>query len=171
MKKKNILLAISLGLGLAYLVYSFIYFADVGSSSDGGALASVLVMPHMVMVFLAVVFNGLAFALNKKGFALTAGILYAVSIIFMPIYFMFVIIQMVLCFVAFAKIGKKVKVPTQRKELVKEDMPTINNKPIKDIKPDNTIKDDKGLEIIVNVLIVLSVVMIAVAVIVVIVAI
>ena len=45
--------------------------------------------------------------MNKAAFALTAGILYAVAMVLFPVYFFFVIVQMILCFVAFAKMRKQ----------------------------------------------------------------
>ena len=43
---------------------------------------------------------------GRRAFALTAGILYAVAMVLFPVYFFFVLIQMILCFVAFAKMSK-----------------------------------------------------------------
>lgn len=51
-------------------------------------------------------FNALAWALSSRPFALTSGILYAVSMVLFPMYFMFVIIQTVLSFVGFARLPK-----------------------------------------------------------------
>ena len=42
--------------------------------------------------------------MNKRGFALTGAILYTVALVLMPLYFMFVIIQMILSYVGFAKL-------------------------------------------------------------------
>jgi len=110
-EKKNILLLIALILGGAYLVYSLVYWSGaVGSSTGakaaGAAIASALVMPHYVCVVVAVVFNALAFFMRKATFALVAGILYAVSMVLFPMYFYFVLVEMILCFVAFAKMRK-----------------------------------------------------------------
>lgn len=114
--KKNKLLVVALVLGLAYVVYSLWYWFGGGAAGSVGAdsasqagagLAAVLVMPHLIITILAVVFNALATALSKPGFALTAGILYAVAMVLFPVYFFFVIVQMILCFVAFAKMRKK----------------------------------------------------------------
>lgn len=114
--KKNKLLVVALVLGLAYVVYSLWYWFGGGAAGSVGAdsasqagagLAAVLVMPHLILTILAVVFNVLATALSKPGFALTAGILYAVAMVLFPVYFFFVIAQMILCFVAFAKMRKK----------------------------------------------------------------
>ena len=41
--------------------------------------------------------------MSRRGFALTGAILYTVAIVLFPLYFMFVIIQVILSFVGFAK--------------------------------------------------------------------
>ena len=65
-----------------------------------------MVMPHMVCVGVAAIFNILGWALNNRAFALVGGILYAVSMVFMFIYAFFVIVQMILSFVGFANLKK-----------------------------------------------------------------
>lgn len=115
---KNKLLVVALVLGAAYAVYSLWYWfgggaaGSVGSDSAsqaGAGLAAMLVMPHLVLTLIAVVFNALATFMNKAGLALTAGILYAVAMVLFPLYFFFVIVQIILCFVAFAKMRKQAK--------------------------------------------------------------
>ncbi len=111
MKKSKLLLAAAI-LGTLYIVYLISYFAGGIASSDGAealgaGIATALVMPHMLFVGLAVIFNWIGWALNVRWGALTAGILYAVSILMMFIYAMFVVLQMIFCFVAFAKMKNK----------------------------------------------------------------
>ena len=112
MKDKNKLLLVSLILGAAYLVYSIVYWSGVnsGAASDaealGGAIATTLVMPHLVCTGVAVVFNALGFFMNKQGFALVGAILYAVALVLFIAYFMFVIVQMILSFIAYAQMRK-----------------------------------------------------------------
>lgn len=115
-KKKSKLLLVSWVIGALYLVYLFWYMGSAGSAASadsaealGTAIGLALIVPHLVMVALAVIFNILGWAMNKRGFALTGAILYAVSIVMMPIYFMFVLIEMILSFVGFAKMKKPVK--------------------------------------------------------------
>ena len=48
----------------------------------------------------------LGWAMNKRGFALTGAILYTVALVLFPVYFMFVIVQMVLSYVGFATLKK-----------------------------------------------------------------
>lgn len=118
MKDKNKLLLVALVLSALYMAYSAWYWLGGGASAQvssdsasqlGGALAAALVTPHLLLAFLGLVFNALGFAMGKRGFALTAGILYAVSMVLFPMYFFFVIVQMILCFVAFAKMRKGAK--------------------------------------------------------------
>lgn len=115
---KSKLLLVALVLSALYMAYSAWYWfgggaaASVGSDSAsqaGGVLAAAIVTPHLLLALLGLVFNALGFAMNKRGFALTAGILYAVSMVLFPMYFFFVLIQMILCFVAFAKMRKAAK--------------------------------------------------------------
>ncbi|MBP3885206.1 MAG: hypothetical protein J6D54_09770 [Olsenella sp.] len=108
--KKSKLLLVALILGVLYLVYSAWYWfgggANVGSTSSaqaGAAIASAIVMPHLVLTLLAVIFNALGYALSKRPFALVAGILYSVAMVLFPPYFFFVIVQAILSYVAFAK--------------------------------------------------------------------
>ena len=107
-QKKSKLLLVSWILGVLYIVYLFAYFGGLVGNSTGGeqvgaALASAIVMPHAVCVGIAVLFNILGWSMNNRGFTLVGAILYAVSIVLMPLYFMFVIIQMILSFVGYAK--------------------------------------------------------------------
>lgn len=82
-----------------------------GSSANtaeqiGAGIATVLVMPHLVMTVLAVIFNALGLFMHKRGFALTGAILYTVALVLFPIYFMFVIVEMILSYIGFAKMKK-----------------------------------------------------------------
>lgn len=112
-KKGKALLLIALIIGGAYLIYSLTYWSGVSSTAASDAekaeagIAAVLVMPHLAMTGLAVVFNALAFFMYNKPFALVAAILYSVALVTFPMYFAFIIVEMILCYVAFAKMPKK----------------------------------------------------------------
>lgn len=105
-------LLIAFILGAVYLIYSIVYWnGAVGSGADtaeqvGSSIATALVMPHLVMSALAVIFNALGLFMKKRGFALTGAILYGVALALFPVYFMFVIIQMILSFIGFARMKK-----------------------------------------------------------------
>ena len=118
-KASNTLALISLVITALYLLYLMSYLsstyaeatADIQTweglgTAIGTAIGIQLAAPHMIIVFIAFIFN-IVTAITRKGWAaLTSGILYAVSILLMPIWFIFVTIQTVLCFVQFAKIKK-----------------------------------------------------------------
>ena len=111
MKKSKLLMAAAI-IGTLYLVYLISYFTGGMTSSEGTAeaigagLAAALVMPHAVCVGIAVIFNWLGWALKARWAALVAGIMYAVSMVCMFLYAMFVVLEMIFCFVAFAKMKK-----------------------------------------------------------------
>lgn len=108
--KKSVLLLISSILGVLYAIYSVFYWASANSGNAdtiaaiGAGIATVLVMPHMICAVLAAIFNVLGWAMNSRGFALTGAILYAVAAVLFPIYAMFVLVQMILSFVGFARL-------------------------------------------------------------------
>ena len=111
MKKSKLLLASGI-IGTLYLIYLISYFSGGVVSTDGAeaigaGIAAALVTPHMVCVGVAVIFNWLGWALKARWAALVAGIMYAVSIVCMFMYAMFVVLEMSFCFVAFAKMKHK----------------------------------------------------------------
>ena len=109
--KKSKLLLVSWILSVAYIVYLVAYFSGAigsttGSEQAGATIAFVLIMPHAFLLFLGLIFNILGWAMNKRGFALTGAILYAVTMFLFIPYFFFVVIQTILAYVAYAKIKK-----------------------------------------------------------------
>lgn len=111
-KKKSLCLLISAFIGIAYMIYGISYWSNLNatqtdaSGAIGAGIATALVIPHMICAAIALIFNILAWAMDHRGFALTAGILYAVSIVLFFAYFMFVIVEMILCFVGYARLKK-----------------------------------------------------------------
>ena len=107
-KKKSAALLVSAILGILYAVYSIFYWggASSGSSSAayaiGAGIATAIVMPHLICAVLAAIFNTLGWAMNHRAFALTGAILYAVAMVFFPMYVMVVIIEMIRSFVGLA---------------------------------------------------------------------
>lgn len=95
-------------LATIYMIYLITYFTGVTTSSDeaeaiGGAIATALVMPHMILMALGAIFNWIGVCLKKNWGALTASILYCVGLVLFPLYFMFTIPLIVLGFVGYAK--------------------------------------------------------------------
>ncbi|AQR98037.1 MULTISPECIES: hypothetical protein [Clostridium] len=99
-------------LGALYAIYLISYFSGVMTKGSGdaqqigGAIATALVTPHMILVVLAAIFNWVAYFTNKRGFALTGGILYSVGGVVFILYLVFVIPSLVLSFVGYAKLKK-----------------------------------------------------------------
>ena len=110
-KKMSKCLLISFILGVLYMLYSIYYWTGTaGSGADaaeqiGAGIATALVMPHLVCTALAVLFNGFGLFMKKRGFALTGAILYTVALVLFPM-FMFVIIEVILSFIGYAKTPK-----------------------------------------------------------------
>lgn len=98
-------------LGALYSIYLICYFTGATAGSEGAeqvgaAIATVLVTPHMVLVVLATIFNWVSYFSNKRGFALTAGILYSVGGVIFLLYIIFVIPSLVLSFVGYSNLKK-----------------------------------------------------------------
>lgn len=113
MKKSKTLLIASI-VGTLCVVYLFLYMGnslnDSMSKSSatqiGTTIAATIATPSMILSAISTIFAWVGWATNKRGFALTSGILYAVAIVFMIPWFMFNIVQMILCFVAYGIMGK-----------------------------------------------------------------
>lgn len=107
--KGRICLTISLIIGVMYIIYSINYWGGANTTQTdafealGTGMATAMVMPHLICTFLAVIFNALGLFMKKRGFALTGAILYSVALVLFPVYFMFVIIELILSFVGFAR--------------------------------------------------------------------
>ncbi|WP_034868339.1 hypothetical protein [Clostridium lundense] len=114
--KRSKALLISAILGTLYSLYLISHFASEMFGSKGGAelagaaLATALVTPHMILVVLATIFNWVGYFSNKRGFALTGGILYSVGGVVFIIYIMFVIPSMVLSFVGYGKLKNIIEI-------------------------------------------------------------
>ena len=112
-KKMSKLLLVSFIIGVVYLIYSAVYWSGTAGSGAtsaeqiGSGLAAAMVTPHLVCTALAVLFNALGLFMKKRGFALTGAILYTVALVLFPMYFMFVVIEMVLSYIGYAKMKKE----------------------------------------------------------------
>lgn len=114
-KKGKILLIIALIIGILYAIYSVCYWSGAVNTAStatnaeqvGAGIATVIVLPHLVFTGLAIIFNALAVFLYNRPFALVAAILYTVALVLFPVYFMFVIVEMILCYIAFARMSKR----------------------------------------------------------------
>jgi len=114
--KRSKILLVSAILGLLYSIYIISYFSNgiFGSKGStevlGAAIATAVVTPHIILVVLATIFNWIAYFSNKRGFALTGGILYAVGGAIFIMYIIFVIPSMILSFVGYTKLKKIIEI-------------------------------------------------------------
>ena len=117
MTKRSVLLLIALIIGAAYLILQLNVVtngASTVSTSDpqtaeeagaalGTAIGITLLMPHIILIALAVIFNAVGWIGKARWAALTAAILYTVGGVLGFTNFLFVIVPMVLCYVAYGK--------------------------------------------------------------------
>lgn len=110
--KKSVLALISMILAWLYAIYLISHFSGAVTTTEGveqagAALATALVTPHIVCVFIGAIFNSLGYFMNRHAFVLVGAILYSVAIALFPLYAFFIVIQMILSYVAFAKMKKQ----------------------------------------------------------------
>ena len=94
-------------LATAYAVYLISYFGGgvmqaEGAEAVGGAIATALVTPYMIMFLIGAVFGWVGFVGKKSWGALVAAILYSVGTLFFLVYFMFGVPILVLGFVGYS---------------------------------------------------------------------
>ena len=117
---KDKVLLISAIISTAWLVISiFVIRGALNSAPTGGnefeaigyqigaAIALRMLAPFLVLTLAGTVFNWLAWAGSKKGFALTAGILFAVSLLFGYSYVIGIIPCVVLAFVGYSRLKRR----------------------------------------------------------------
>ena len=101
-------------LAAAYSIYLVCYFFGgtlnaSGTEAIGGAIATALVLPHMLMFLLGAIFGWLGYLAKKSWAALVAAILYSVGTLFFLAYAMFGIPLLILGFVGYSKQKKLLK--------------------------------------------------------------
>lgn len=94
-------------LATVYAVYLFYYFGNSilnadGAAAIGGAIAAVLVAPHMFSFLIGAVFGWVGYGQRKIWGALTAAILYTVGTVMFLTYFMFGVPILILGFIGYA---------------------------------------------------------------------
>ncbi len=94
-------------LTVAYAIYIVSYFAKAGAADVGGAIATAIVTPHMVCAAVAAVMSVVGFFCKARWAFLVCGILLVVAAVIFLTYAMMVVVQAVLAFIAFARMGIK----------------------------------------------------------------
>ncbi len=94
-------------LATIYLIYLIIYFGgamgDLNSSEEiGGAIATALVTPHMVVMGIGAIFSWIGFFTRKPWAALVGAILYCISALLFIMYVLFCVPMIVLGFVGYS---------------------------------------------------------------------
>lgn len=106
-KNRSITGFIGTVIALAYGIYLISYFAqtnaEAGSDAEavGTAIASMLVLPHLIVTWIGVIFGIIGFFTRKSGFLLTAAILYAGAAALFFLYALFLVPSIVLGFVGY----------------------------------------------------------------------
>lgn len=101
-------------LATLYVVYLITHFFGStmntsGAEAVGSAIATALVMPHMIMFLIGAVFGWLGFLIKKSWAALVGAILYSVGTLFFLAYFMFGVPLLIFGFVGYSKQKKLLK--------------------------------------------------------------
>ena len=73
----------------------------------GAGIATLLVLPHMLVTWLGIIFGLVGFFTRKAGFHLTAAILYAVAAVLFILYALFLVPSIVLGFIGYS-VQKKI---------------------------------------------------------------
>jgi hypothetical protein len=100
----------------AYAVYSVLYWAGVvgqtqtldGGEAFGAGLATLLVLPHVIVTVLGALFGVIGFFTRSAGLILTSAILYSVAAFLFIVYALFLVPSIVLGFVGYVN-QKKLK--------------------------------------------------------------
>ena len=116
MKKRSVMLLIALIIAIVYLCLQFgnysesakVVTADTETAEQTGqaigtALGMAILLPHLILVVLAALFNAIAWLGKFRWAALTAAILYTVGGVLGLVNFLFVLVPMVLCYVVYGK--------------------------------------------------------------------
>ena len=106
-KRSKVLFVGSL-LATLYTIYLMIHFGSAMGSSDtavavGGAIATALVTPHMLLTGLGAVFAWIGFGTRKTWAALVGAIMYCVGALLFLVYAMFSIPLIILGFIGYSK--------------------------------------------------------------------
>ena len=113
-KRIYISLLLAVIIGLFFVIFNWNY---IGESLDGVAgqtsgeaigtgIATMIVLPHMICLTAAFAFSCIGLLFRQAWGALVAGILYAVAIALMVMWFYDSVAQVVLCFFAYGRMRK-----------------------------------------------------------------
>ena len=111
-RKRSVILLIAVIIGILLLIYTWSYISKTAATvsadsatSVGTSIAMAMVLPHQVLATLACFFAALGWLFRARWGALVAAILYTVALVLMIPWFYAVLIQMILCYVAYTRMG------------------------------------------------------------------
>ena len=96
-------------LTVAYAIYLIAYFSKVGAANVSGAIATAIVRPHMICVTIAAIMSVIGFFGKARWAFLVCGIMLVIAGVIFLTYLMMVVIQALLAFIAYARMGVKVE--------------------------------------------------------------
>lgn len=108
-RKKPTVLLVSAIIATLWIIFGFHSFSSAASGASeaaeqiGTAIAGMMIIPFLIIASLGALFNWLSWALQKRGFAITAGVLYCVSLIGIT-YTFGLIPSIILTFIGVAKL-------------------------------------------------------------------
>ncbi len=104
---------VSLILSTLYIIYAWVMIMsstlDVNSSAEavGTGLAFMIILPHLIVATIGLIFHILGARGEKRGFIITAGVLYSVAIALCLFWAFLLIPGMITTWVSLKKIEKK----------------------------------------------------------------
>lgn len=113
-KNRSKVLFVATILATLYVLYLMIYFGGSMTSTDsaeaiGGAIATALVTPHMVVIGIGAVFAWISFFAKNSWGALVGAILYCCGALLFLLYAVFSIPLIILGFIGYANQKKSLK--------------------------------------------------------------
>ena len=107
MKRSKVLLAAAIVATISLVaVITYMLYPMVSNPETAAKTSFFFFMLFSLTTLLAFIFTWVGYGTNRRGFALTAGILYAIAMVLTLPLFFFNIVQMVLCFVAYGTMRK-----------------------------------------------------------------
>ena len=118
-RRRDVVVLIGAVVCMVWLLISYTVIGDMLNANQPGdtaeelgaalgtAIGAALTIPFFIIAFIGQVFNWVAWLTSRKGFALTAGILYCVSLVFGFSYGLGMIPCIVLAFIGYARLKKR----------------------------------------------------------------
>ena len=118
-RRRDVVVLIGAVVCMVWLLISYTVIGDMLNANQPGdtaeelgaalgtAIGAALTIPFFIIAFIGQVFNWVAWLTSRKGFALTAGILYCVSLLFGFSYGLGMIPCIVLAFIGYARLKKR----------------------------------------------------------------